>query len=153
MSSGIGSYQKTSILGKSPLELLLLVYNGAIEAFKKAEDAFERDDKERGKKSLARARKFVTHLYATLDTKSGGEVAERLGQLYVFIIEQIQIACATSDKTLCANMREILENVKAGWDGINPSGSTLKVEENTENPPLNVPPTQVPSHQSKGKTG
>ena len=152
MSSGIGSYQKTSILGKSPLELLLLVYNGAIEAFKKAEDAFERDDKDRGKDSLARARKFITHLYATLDTKYGGEVAQRLGQLYVFIIEQIQIASATSDTALCANMREILENVKAGWDGINPADSTRKVED-IANPPLNVPPNHAPALQTEDKTG
>ncbi|MFQ5607309.1 MAG: flagellar export chaperone FliS [Candidatus Zixiibacteriota bacterium] len=115
---GIGSYRKLDTLGKSPLELLLMVYGGAAQALKEAEEAFSADDRETGRRQLERARKFITHLYTTLDNEKGGEVAENLGKLYVFIIEQLQVAQATGKTAIISDLREIIENMRAGWTGI-----------------------------------
>jgi flagellar secretion chaperone FliS len=123
MIRGIGSYQKTETLGKSPLELLLMVYGGAIQAMEEAEAAFRGDNRDLGREKVERAKKFVTHLYTTLDNERGGEIAERLGHLYVFIIERLQVAQASADGDALADVREILENLRSGWKGVEQSAN------------------------------
>ncbi len=117
MNRGIGSYQKTETLGKSPVELLLMVYGGAILALSEAEVAFLQGNRELGREKIDRARKFVTHLYTTLDNERGGEIAEQLGHLYVFLIERMQVAQASGDGEALVDLREILENLRSGWQG------------------------------------
>ena len=126
---GIGSYQKTETLGKSPLELLLMVYNGATQALSEAAEAFDTDDWTVGREKLERADKFITHLYTTLDMEKGGEVAKNLATLYTFVIEQIRIAEATRDSNLVRSLIVILNNLKSGWSELgkssaDPAGST-----------------------------
>ncbi len=120
---GIGSYQNFDTLGKTPLELLLMVYRGAAKELKEAEEALARDDRETGRAKMERARKFITHLYTTLDNDKGGEVAAKLGQLYVFIIERIQVAQATGDTAIIGDLRAIIENLHSGWQEVNETGS------------------------------
>jgi len=122
---GIGSYQKFDTLGKSPLELLLMVYRGAAKELREAEDALASGDRELGRAKLERARKFITHLYTTLDNEKGGEVAVRLGQLYVFIIERIQVAQATGDTEIIGDLRGIIENLQSGWQELKESGASV----------------------------
>ncbi len=121
MARGIGSYQKTETLGKSPLELLLMVYGGAIQAMQDAENAFGDGNRDLGREKVERAKKFVTHLYTTLDNERGGEIAQRLGHLYVFIIERLQVAQASGDGDALQDVREILENLRSGWKGVEQS--------------------------------
>ena len=116
---GIGSYQKFDTLGKSPLELLLMVYRGAAKELKDAEEAFACEDREKGRSKMERARKYITHLYTTLDNGKGGDVAVKLGQLYVFIIERIQVAQATGDTAIIGDLRTIIENLQSGWQELN----------------------------------
>jgi len=121
MKRGIGSYQKTEAFGKSPLELLLMVYDGAIQALSEAEAAFRDGDRDTGREKVERARKFVTHLYTTLDNERGGEVALQLGHLYVFIIERLQVAQASADYEALVDLQAILDNLRSGWKGVEKS--------------------------------
>ncbi len=118
MKRGIGSYQKTETFGKSPLELLLMVYDGAIQAMSDAESAFRDGDRDGGREKIERARKFITHLYTTLDNERGGEVATQLGHLYVFIIERLQVAQASADFEALVDLQAILNNLRSGWKGV-----------------------------------
>jgi len=118
MKRGIGSYQKTETFGKSPLELLLMVYDGAIQAISDAESAFRDGDRDTGRDKIERARKFITHLYTTLDNERGGEVAMQLGHLYVFIIERLQVAQASGDSDALVDLQAILDNLRSGWKGV-----------------------------------
>lgn len=128
---GIGAYQKHETLGKSQLDLLLMVYDGAIEAMQEAESAFEANERERGRDKVARAKKFVTHLYTTLDMEKGGEVAKRLSMLYVFVIEKLQAVEATADVETLGDLRAILSNVKAGWTGVREQAAPEKSPQQT----------------------
>lgn len=149
---GIGSYQKFDILGKSPLELLLMVYQGAAKELKEAEEALARGDRETGRAKMERARKFITHLYTTLDNDKGGEVAVKLGQLYVFIIERIQVAQATGDTEIIGDLRAIIENLQSGWQGIKKTESPAQEETKTKGPSVSfVKPAESAVESHKGQ--
>ena len=133
---GIGSYQKFDTLGKSPLELLLMVYRGVAKELKEAEEAFARVDRETGRAKMERARKYITHLYTTLDNDKGGDVAVKLGQLYVFIIERIQVAQATGETAIVGDLRAIIENLQSGWQDLNVSESPTRGESKAKGGPV-----------------
>ncbi|MBN4072381.1 flagellar protein FliS, partial [bacterium AH-315-F03] len=90
------------------------------------ENAFVADQRELAREKLARAKKFVTHLYTTLDMEKGGEVAEQLSMLYVFIIEKITTVQATGDTETISDLRAILDNVKSGWSNLQSLESSKK---------------------------
>ncbi len=115
---GIAQYAEQAIRGKSPVELVITVYAGAIATLNEAEEALTRDDRESCRERLERTKKFITHLYGTLDFAQGGEVAENLGKLYTFMIEKIMVAQATYEIETIVSVREILQTLKSAWDSI-----------------------------------
>ena len=125
MTKEVNAYQKTAILGKSQLELIIQVYDGAIAAFRDAKKAYGDGDNEKGYQQLEKAKRFVTHLYTTLDPEKGGEIAERLAKLYAFVINQTNVVQATKDLSQIDDNITVLQNLRLGWMG-------LKEQQDTE---------------------
>jgi flagellar protein FliS len=118
MERKLKQYQRAQIMGESPLDLILTVYDGAISAYRAAEAAYRAEDHEAGYQQMERARKFVTHLYTTLDHENGGEVADHLARLYAFLISSIDQIEATKDITKIASCLRVISNLRDGWQGI-----------------------------------
>ena len=118
MDTKLESYRTTDTLGKSPVDLVLKVYDGAILAFNEAHNHFQNDKSQDGYDELQKARKFVTHLYTTLDMKKGGDIAQNLGKLYTLILTQTDIAQSTKDLELIKTNIALLSNLRDGWIGL-----------------------------------
>lgn len=118
MNDKVNSYQKVDTMGKSQLELIIKVYDGALAEFKKAKAAIGDEKFDDGVKFLEKGQKFVTHLYTTLDMEKGGDISLQLSKLYVFILNQINIITATKDIAQIDDIIHILENLRAGWSGL-----------------------------------
>jgi len=118
MDNKLDSYRTADTMGKSQIELILQVYDGAIKAFTKAREHYEQEQNNEGHEELEKARKFLTHLYTTLDTDRGGDVAENLGKLYALIISQTDIVQATKDLKMIDTNLTLLGNLREGWAGI-----------------------------------
>ncbi len=115
MSAKLGNYQAADILGKSGPELVVKVYDGAINSLRRAAEQYRKNDSRRGFEALEKTRNFLVHLYTTLDEKRGGEIAEKLSKLYAYLIERIDFVQATKDVSIIDDMVDILNNVRGGW--------------------------------------
>ena len=115
MDEKVKAYQTTDTLGKSQLDLIIKVYDGAMTAYKQAGVAFEKEDFSKGREELDKAKKFVTHLYTTLDMEKGGDIAQQLSQLYAFVVNQTNIIDATKDLKQIDDIIGILDNLRQGW--------------------------------------
>lgn len=115
MEGKLTAYQKVDTLGKSQLDLVIQVYDGAISAFQAAAESYQRADDSAGRRHLEKANRFMTHLYTTLDAEKGGQVAEQLGKLYAFVISQTNILQATKDLRQIDDNITILKNLRDGW--------------------------------------
>ena len=135
MDGKLNTYRTIDTLGKSQLELIIQVYDGAIAAFRAAADSYNERNFDAGYEEMQRARKFLVHLYTTLDQEQGKDVATSLGKLYTYLICQIDVAQATKDQSIIASNIKVLENLKNGWKGLN--------EQNTARPA--VPATPAPA--------
>lgn len=129
MDGNIKAYQRSDTMGKSPLELVIKVYDGAITAFQKASEAIENKQIEEFRVQLEKVKKFLTHLYTTLDMEKGGEIAARLSQLYSFVINQTNVIEATKDIKLIDDNIHILKNLREGWQELH---EQMKQEESAE---------------------
>ncbi len=118
MHNKIGSYKSADTIGKSQIDLILQVYDGAIGSLKSAREAYEGSRFTDGREQMEKAKRFVTHLYTTLNMEEGGEVAENLGKLYAYIISQSYVVQAIKDLQMIDDMITVLDNLRDGWRGL-----------------------------------
>jgi flagellar protein FliS len=115
MANPYNKYKQTSVLSASREQILLMLYEGAIRFTKLAIQAAEQKNiAERGK-NIIRAFDIIVELNTTLDHKVGGELAQQLEQLYLFMMEQYTRANLKGEtEPLRANLK-VLENLYEGW--------------------------------------
>ncbi len=115
MQNKIKEYATVSTLGKSGVELVVMVYDGALKHLRLASDHYERHEYNDGCEAMQKVRTFVVHLYTTLDMEKGGEISANLSKLYAFVIEQIDLIQATRDVAQIEKVSGILNNLREGW--------------------------------------
>jgi flagellar protein FliS len=118
MQNGFDTYQKMNTMGMSQLDLILTVYRGAIDLLEQSKTAFLEDNLDDGRTACEKARKFIVHLYTTLDMEKGEEIAAQLGQLYAFMIEQIDLAIANKSQELLGEVIGLLNIIMDGWKSL-----------------------------------
>ncbi len=124
MDGKVAAYQQSNILGKSPLDLVIQVYDGAIGSLERTAEAIRADDNTLVHEQLEKSRKFLTHLYTTLDMEKGGEIAVHLSRLYAFVISQTHVIEATKELQLIDDNVNILKNLRSGWVSLKQSRTT-----------------------------
>ncbi|HEV2398258.1 MAG TPA: flagellar export chaperone FliS [Candidatus Sulfotelmatobacter sp.] len=101
MNPGL-SYRESSVAGASPLRLVILLYEQAIEDLRRAIDANDRHDVEGRTREISHALLVIGHLQATLDTSQGGQVAHNLNRFY----SQLRSGVIAAQ---CAQSAELIE--------------------------------------------
>lgn len=99
---GASAYRQVQVeSSESPLELVVMLYDGALASLSQARDALSRHDLVAKGRSMSKAMSIVGHLQSTLNMDVGGEVAQELDRLYLYIIERL----------LDANMKGAVEPI------------------------------------------
>jgi flagellar secretion chaperone FliS len=76
------SYREAAVRGASPVQLVICLYEQAIEDLRRAVIALERGDIENRTRLINHALKVIGQLQGTLDKERGGEVARNLELFY-----------------------------------------------------------------------
>lgn len=81
MNPGL-SYREAAVAGASPVRLVILMYEQAIQDLRRALAAHTAGDIEGRTREINHALLVIGHLQATLDKDQGGKVAENLARFY-----------------------------------------------------------------------
>jgi flagellar protein FliS len=73
----------------SPLELVVMLYDGALASLGQARDALERRDLVTKGRAMSKALSIVGHLQGTLNMEDGREVAAELDRLYLYVTDRL----------------------------------------------------------------
>jgi len=123
---GANQYKQTSIKTASRGQIVLMLYEGAIQNVKKATMAIDKKDVATKGVAIGKAHDIINELLNTLDVEVGGKVAEDLDRLYNFMIEQLLKANLESSKEPLQTVQKLLETLLEGWRGaveqVNKSG-------------------------------
>lgn len=119
-------YKEVDTIGKSPIELVLQVYDGALSEIGTAKAKYADQKYADAYNNIQRAERMVTHLYTTLDMEKGGEVAANLAKLYVWVITKLHEVQATKDVSRFDECTKILRNLREAWEAIKQQASPTR---------------------------
>ena len=125
---GINSYRQAEIQSRSPLELVVMLYDGALRFTADARDAMVRRDIRARQQHLSRALAIVSELQSTLDMDTGGDVAEHLDKLYGFVRDRLMDASARQDLQPLDEARRVLTTLREGWLAISRASASATTD-------------------------
>lgn len=114
-SRGAQAYLQTHVQSRSPLELVVMLYDGAIRFLREAQDAMIARDLVAKGRSLSRALAILNELQNNLNFEQGGELAERLDSLYTYMIGRLVDANIKSDPAGIQECLALLDNLRGAW--------------------------------------
>lgn len=110
------AYKETQITTTDPGTVLLLLYQGAIDALNRAAGFMAAGNMADKGKQILKANDIINQFIASLDFEVGGELAHNLEGLYRFMLEQILFANAHNEPKLLTTVVSLLTTLKSGWD-------------------------------------
>ncbi len=112
---GVQEYRRQSISTASPLDLVVAVYDGAIQRCHSAKQAMESGDLDDQHRHLIRAQQFVSELIASLEMQKGGQVSQNLFSLYAYCLNQLTEANVSDDPKGIDNCLRVLTELRDAW--------------------------------------
>ncbi|MCA9460646.1 MAG: flagellar export chaperone FliS [Nitrospira sp.] len=89
MMLGARAYATTQVQTASPVQVVVLLYDGTIQAMKLAQEGMRKNHREDKARFLGRALRVVSELSATLNMEQGGVVAKDLRRVYEYVIHEL----------------------------------------------------------------
>jgi len=108
-------YREAAVAGASPVRLVILLYEQAIEDLRRALAAQQKGAIEARTREINHAILVLGHLEATLDKGQGGRVAENLQNFYQQLRAGLTEAQARQSSSLLEKQISLLIEVRDGW--------------------------------------
>ncbi|MBF0540332.1 MAG: flagellar export chaperone FliS [Nitrospirae bacterium] len=122
-STAQNSYNAIEVSNSSPVDLVIKLYDGAVNFLSKA--VLEIQDGKKGQidyinKTVA----IIEELLSALKVDVGGEVALNLRELYVYMLMELTKANATNDTKSILKIQGLLKTLMDGWVEVREQGIT-----------------------------
>ncbi len=111
-------YLQTQVRSSTPLELVVMLYDGALRASATAADAMLRRDIPTRRTAVSRTMAIIGELQSTLDMDKGGAVAAELDRLYSWMMSQLADATVRQDAKPIQDVHKTLAILRDGWHQI-----------------------------------
>lgn len=107
---------ETGVAAATPHKLVLMLFDGAIRSINDAVGQIQRGEAENKGRSITRAVQIIDEgLRASLDIESGGEIAQHLFDLYVYMTKRLLVANLRSDVPILQEVRRLLSDLRVSW--------------------------------------
>jgi len=117
MTYGAKNYKQMSITTASPTQILIMLYEGAIQNIKKAIIAIEQKNLADKGKYIGKTHDIINELTVSLNHEVGGQVAKDLERLYNFMVSQLFKANVENTHEPLIAVQKNLETLLDGWKG------------------------------------
>ena len=112
------AYQQAAVTTQSRGRLIVMLYDGAIKFLKLAIKELEAGNYAAKGQYINRAQDILSELNAVLDMEAGGEIAQNLRSLYLFMNRHLSQANAKRDPQMIQEVIALLEELNQGWKTI-----------------------------------
>ena len=123
MLEGINQYRRTQILTASEIQVVILLYDGALQSLELAREGILKNDYVDKARFLGRAIAIVSELSDVLDMEQGKDIALSLRRLYDYMLHEMTQA------NLRHNIRHLdgpircLSTLREGWHALAQQGA------------------------------
>lgn len=112
---GAQAYRQNAVMGASPVQLVVMLYDGALRFMEEGKRAMAAKDLETQNFKLQRAQKIVIELMSTLNLQQGGEIAKNLLGLYTFVVNELVEGNINDDPVKIDNAMKTMSELREGW--------------------------------------
>ncbi|ELE9704416.1 flagellar export chaperone FliS [Enterobacter cloacae] len=117
----------SQITGATPHQLIVLLYDGAINAMKRAEIYFQSGNIARRGEMISRAINIIDNgLRAGLDHEKGGKIAEELESLYEYISRTLLEVNLNKSGDKLPHLIALMTGMAETWQAIAPQQKQVK---------------------------
>lgn len=106
----------TRVLGANPVEIIVLLYEGAIEALDRAKIAIEQRDFQQKSLMINKAIDIIEGLRQSLNFEKGGEISVNLDSLYDFMKRHLVASSDTEEQVKAiGDVTALLGDLLEAW--------------------------------------
>ena len=140
-------YRELAIKGATPVGLIILLYDMAIESLVRAAKEIDAGNVEARTADLNHALAVLGELQRSLNLESGGEVAKRLTDLYDVARCKILEANIKSSKDTIEQLSSVLSSIREAWQVVERESAAQPAMESVQMAPRSSP-TPAATNQS-----
>lgn len=118
-------YKRQQIETASPGRLLLLLYEAGLKNLRAAQKSIDEKKVGQAHNCLMKAQAIVLQLNTDLNMEAGGEIAQNLSSLYLYMHRRLVEANAQKDAAIVQEVIDLLSELKEAWDAIILKKSTI----------------------------
>lgn len=115
INHGANQYKTMSVKTANRGQLLIMLYEAAIQNVKKATIAIDKKNLAVKGQTIAKAHDIINELLNTLDFEVGGDIARDLERLYNYMTEQLVKANIETSKEPLLTVQKLLETLLTAW--------------------------------------
>ena len=116
--NAIAAYQQNdvelSVYSARPVELVVMLYDGAIQSLVQANALIQRGDIQAKAQQITRATNIISELSGVLDLEQG-EVAQNLDGIYGYARKQLLSANLRNDQRKINEVVNLLKELRSAW--------------------------------------
>lgn len=132
VKSALQEYQqvsrKAAVEDASPHRLIQMLMEGALEKIAAAKGFMERGSIQEKGAHISWAVSIIDGLRVSLDKSVGGEIAENLEELYLYMMRRLTDANLKNEPAYLDEVASLLGQIKSAWDAIAPVAARMEEE-------------------------
>ncbi|RUO79827.1 flagellar export chaperone FliS [Idiomarina tyrosinivorans] len=109
---------RTQVAGADPYQLIQMLMAGAIANINYAKGAIQRGELENKAKYLSKSQAIIESLRTSLNLDVGGEVAQNLNDLYLYMVDRLADVSVSSNIEILDEVSGLVQQIKSAWDAI-----------------------------------
>lgn len=113
--SGYQTYQGNQIDGAGPLGLVLLTYESLFKSLGQARMAIQASDIMAEARHTSRAMEALIELSTSLNMEEGGQVAQGLASLYVYMMNRLTEGLCSGSTDHVNEVIQLVQKLREGW--------------------------------------
>lgn len=106
---------EASIYGASPVGLIVMLYEGAISALRKAQSEIARNNYIGKGHFIGKSMEIINGLDNVLNLEKGGEVTANLRELYIYMKHRLGVANMKNDADILEEVITLLDELLDAW--------------------------------------
>lgn len=120
-------YQKQQVNGASPIQLVVMLYDGALRFMEAGKHAVVNKNLEKQNYYIQKSQRIVTELMATLDMEKGGDVAKNLFALYGYVLNELVTANVEDQPEPIERAIRVFSELRDSWAQI--AAATMPIDQ------------------------
>ena len=109
------SYLEGKVTGAEPLDLICMIYGAALQNVRNARTSLETTDLTERTRAVNKTNEAIGLLASSLNTDEGGDVAESLLSMYLYMQQRLLEAHASKSSEMFSEVEGLLTTLQSAW--------------------------------------